>query len=125
MSEQELGVPSADQPVDTTVDAPAWAARKLLRAARVGTLATSLAGQPFASLVTPASAPDLGLLLLLSSLSEHTRHLRSEPRCSVLVVGMATAANPQTAPRATITGLAEVIDDAGLKARYLAVHPYA
>ena len=29
-------------------------------------------GQPFASLVTPACAPDLSLLLLLSDLSEHT-----------------------------------------------------
>jgi heme iron utilization protein len=106
-------------------DAPAWGARKLLRAARVGTLATSLAGQPFASLVTPAAAPDLGVLLLLSSLSEHTRHLRAEPRCSVLVVGKATGENPQTAPRVSITGLAEMIDDPGLKARYLAVHPYA
>ena len=125
MSEQERGVPSAGQPGDAPVDAPAWAARKLLRAARAGTLASSLAGQPFASLVTPASGPDLGVLLLLSSLSEHTRHLRAEPRCSVLVVGAATGANPQTAPRATITGLAEVVDDAGLKARYLAVHPYA
>ena len=37
----------------------AWEARKLLRAARVGTLASALDGQPFASLVTPASAPDL------------------------------------------------------------------
>jgi putative heme iron utilization protein len=129
MSEQGSGGPSAgqpgDAPVDAPVDAPAWAARKLLRAARVGTLASSLAGQPFASLVTPACAPDLGVLLLLSSLSEHTRHLRAEPRCSVLVVGTATGANPQTAPRVTITGQVEVVDDAGLKARYLAVHPYA
>jgi putative heme iron utilization protein len=106
-------------------DLPAWAARKLLRAARAGTLATSLAGQPFASLVTPAATPDLTLLLLLSSLSEHTRHLRAEPRCSLLVVGTPAGANPQTAPRTTITGLAEVIEDAALKARYLSVHPYA
>jgi heme iron utilization protein len=84
-----------------------------------------LDGQPFASLVTPTTAPDLALLLLLSSLSEHTRHLRAEPRCSVLVVGAPTGANPQTAPRATITGLAEMIDDPTLKTRYLAVHPYA
>ena len=34
-------------------------------------------------------------------------------------------ANPQTAPRVTITGLAERIVDPALKARYLAVHPYA
>ena len=104
---------------------PAWDARRLLRAARVGTLASSAAGQPFASLVTPACAADLALLLLLSDLSEHTRHLRAEPRCSLLVVGAASGENPQTAPRVTITGLAEPVADATLRARYLAVHPYA
>jgi heme iron utilization protein len=103
----------------------AWEARKLLRAARVGTLATSLQGQPFASLVTPACALDLSLLLLLSDLSEHTRHLRAEPRCSVLVCGAAENANPQTTPRVSVTGLAEVVSDTALKARYLAIHPYA
>ncbi len=104
---------------------PAWEARKLLRATRAGTLATSLQGQPFASLVTPACAPDLALLMLLSDLSEHTRHLRADPRCSVLVSGAAKSVNPQTAPRITVTGLAEVVADAALKARYLAIHPYA
>jgi putative heme iron utilization protein len=105
---------------------PAFEARKLLRAARSGTLATmGDGGQPFASLVTPACAPDLSLLLLLSDLSEHTRHLRAEPRCSILVQGPAETANPQTAPRVTVTGIAEMMDDAVLKARYLAVHPYA
>jgi heme iron utilization protein len=103
----------------------AWEARKLLRAARMGTLATAADGQPFASLVTPACAPDLSLLLLLSDLSEHTRHLRSEPRCSVLVAGTPETANPQTAPRVAITGVAEVITDPALKSRYLAIHPYA
>jgi putative heme iron utilization protein len=107
-------------------DDPAFEARKLLRAARSGTLATVAdGGQPFASLVTPACAPDLSLLLLLSNLSEHTRHLRAEPRCSILVTGAAEAANPQTAPRVTVTGIAEVADDPVLKSRYLAVHPYA
>ena len=101
-------------------------ARKLLRAARSGTLATTAdGGQPFASLVTPACAPDLSLLLLLSDLSEHTRHLRADPRCSILVRGVAEGANPQTAPRVTVTGIAEMADDLALKARYLAVHPYA
>jgi heme iron utilization protein len=103
----------------------AWEARKLLRAARVGTLASSAQGQPYASLVTPACAPDLSLLLFLSDLSEHTRHLRADARCSVLVVGTADGANPQTAPRVTVTGLAEPVADPALKSRYLAVHPYA
>lgn len=113
------------QTPDSMAEPPVWAARKLLRAARSGTLATGVDGQPFASLVTPACAPDLSLLLLLSSLSEHTRHLRAEPRCAVLVAGAPETANPQTAPRVTVTGLAEMVEDAGLKARWLALHPYA
>ena len=104
---------------------PVWQARVLLRAARVGTLATSIDGQPFASLVTPAPAPDFSLLLFLSSLSEHTRHLRAEPRCAVMVAGAASEQNPQTAPRVTVTGIAEPAPDPALKARWLAVHPYA
>jgi hypothetical protein len=69
--------------------------------------------------------PDGALLLLLSRLSEHTRHLVADPRCSVMVSGAAVSENPQTTPRVTVTGVAEVVDDATLKARYLAVHPYA
>jgi heme iron utilization protein len=107
-------------------DDPAFEARTLLRAARSGTLATvTNGGQPFASLVTPACAPDLSVLLLLSNLSEHTRHLRAEPRCSILVSSASESANPQTAARVTVTGIAELSDDTALKARYLAVHPYA
>ncbi|HST73798.1 MAG TPA: pyridoxamine 5'-phosphate oxidase family protein [Acetobacteraceae bacterium] len=107
-------------------DSPGFQARRLLRAARAGTLATTgPGGQPFASLVTPATAPDLSPLLLLSSLSEHTRHLRADPRCALMVAGAPASANPQTAPRVTITGTAEPIEDAALKARWLAIHPYA
>ncbi|WP_270934465.1 HugZ family pyridoxamine 5'-phosphate oxidase [Falsiroseomonas oryzae] len=103
-------------------------ARRLVRGAISATLATSAEGMPFASLVTPATAPDLAPLLLLSSLSEHTRHLRAEPRCSLLFVGTPESANPQTAPRVTVTGLAEMVpteEVATLKARWLARHPYA
>ena len=102
-----------------------WEARKLVRAARSGSLATVTQGQPFVSLVTPATAPDLSVLLLLSDLSEHTRHLRDDPRCSVLVAGTAESANPQTTPRLTLAGRAGPTDDPALRARYLAVHPYA
>jgi heme oxygenase (biliverdin-IX-beta and delta-forming) len=102
---------------------PAWAARLLLRAARAATLASVTDLQPFASLVTPATAPDLSVLLLLSDLSAHTRHLRAEPRCALLVAGAAAGENPQTAPRLSVTGLAA--PEPALKARWLAVHPYA
>ncbi|MBV9655879.1 MAG: pyridoxamine 5'-phosphate oxidase family protein [Acetobacteraceae bacterium] len=100
-------------------------ARRLLRGARVGTLATAAGGQPFASLVTPACAPDLSPLLLLSGLSEHTRHLATEPRCALMVAGAPDSANPQTAPRVTVTGEATREEDPGLRSRWLAVHPYA
>ena len=113
----------ADTP--QTDPTPALQATLLLRAARVGTLATVTDGQPFASLVTPATAPDRSVLMLLSDLSEHTRHLNADPRCALMVTGAATSANPQTAPRFTLTGTAARIEDAALKARWLALHPYA
>ena len=104
---------------------PILDARALLRAARAGTLATNGDGQPFASLVTPAATPDGSVLLLLSGLSEHTRHLRTESRCAVMVAGPQTEVNPQTAPRLTITGIAAPEPDPALKARWVALHPYA
>lgn len=104
---------------------PGFEARRIIRAAAAATLATQQEGQPFASLVTPACAPDLAPLLWLSSLSEHTRHLQRDPRCALLFTGTAETANPQTAPRVTLTGTAEQITDPALKARWLARHPYA
>lgn len=104
-------------------------ARRLLRGAASGVLATTAeGGQPFAALVTPATAPDLSPLLWLSSLSEHSRHLSADPRCALLVTGAPTGPNPQTAPRVSVTGLAERVPEAelpALKGRWLARHPYA
>ena len=100
----------------------------LIRGANAATLASSAEGQPFASLVTPATAPDLSPLLWLSTLSAHTRQLAAEPRCALLFTGTAEGPNPQTAPRVTVTGLAERVPEAevpALKARWLARHPYA
>jgi putative heme iron utilization protein len=109
-------------------DSFGFEARRLIRAAAAATLSTVTEGQPFATLVTPATTPDLSVLLLLSSLSEHTRHLRAEPRCALLFAGAAEGANPQTAPRVTVTGIAEMVPAEAvpaLKAGWLARHPYA
>ncbi|WP_439549907.1 HugZ family protein [Falsiroseomonas sp.] len=103
-------------------------ARKLVRAAASATLSTVTEGQPFAALATPAAAGDLSILMLLSSLSEHTRHLRQEGRCALMFMGAPESVNPQTAPRVTLTGMAEPVPEAevpALKARWLARHPYA
>ena len=43
----------------------------------------------------------------------------------MLVQGAPTERNPQTAPRLTVTGRAELAPDTTLKARWVALHPYA
>jgi len=101
------------------------ASRRLIRAARAGSLGTSDGGQPFVSLVTPATTTDLHVLLLLSDLSPHTQHLKADPRCAILMAPETQDANPQMMPRVTLTGRAHTTADAALKARYLALHPYA
>jgi putative heme iron utilization protein len=102
-----------------------FSARCLLRAARQGVLATAAGEQPFASLVTPAVLPDGSVLMLLSNLAAHTRHLLTAPRCALMVTGAAENANPQTAPRVTVTGEAIQRADPALRHYWVQRHPYA
>jgi hypothetical protein len=111
---------AANQERDLTREAAA-----LLRAARSGVLATLQAGWPHASLVTPALGPDGSVLLLLSELSAHTRHLRADPRCALLVTGAAAGENPQTMPRLSLRGIAHPGGNDAARAAYLRHHPYA
>ncbi len=62
-------------------------AAELLLAARSGTLATVSAGVPYAALVTPAVNGQGEVVLLFSELAVHTKHLRVEPACALLVAG--------------------------------------
>jgi putative heme iron utilization protein len=107
----------------------AQAARRLLRAARSASLGTLGAdGLPSVTLVTPATAPDLSVLMLLSSLSEHRRNLERDGACGLMVTGDATAPNPQTAPRLSLGGRAALVPEEAAGAwrrRWLAAHPYA
>jgi heme iron utilization protein len=100
-------------------------AAALLQAARSGVLATTQAGWPHAALVTPALGPDGLVLLLLSELSTHTRHLHADPRCALLVTGVAAAENPQTLPRLSLRGTAYPTGGDAVRAAYLQCHPYA
>jgi putative heme iron utilization protein len=97
-----------------------------MREAASATLATvGKDGHPHAALVTPAIAADGAVLLWLSTLSEHTRQLVRDGRCSLLFQGAAESENPQTTPRVSVTGLAERVEDEALKQRWIARHPYA
>ena len=110
-------------------DEAARQARLLLRAARSAALGTIGAdGLPSVTLVTPATTPDLAVLMLLSSLSEHRRNLERDGLCGLMVAGVAADANPQTAPRLSLGGRASLVppeEDARLRQRWLAAHPYA
>ncbi len=116
----------ADEPDFRAPGEPAWwEARRIVRAGSSATLATQAGGQPFAALVTPATAVDGALLVLLSGLSEHTRQLRADGRCALLVCGGTDDPNPQAGPRVSVSGTAAPTADPALRARWLARHPYA
>ena len=113
---------------ETAADLPAnnrYALRRVARAARKGALATSLDGRPYVSLVTVAFDHDLSAILLLSRLSEHTRHLLADAKAALLLDGTEGHANPQTGPRVTLVGVAAEESAPRLKARFLALHPAA
>lgn len=101
------------------------AAATLVLAAKSAALATVHEGLPYASLVTPAWDVDGAPVLLLSSLAAHTRHLRANPACALLLTGQAADENPQTTPRLTLGGVAAQVEGEAVRTRYLQTHPYA
>ena len=105
---------------------PAWEARRLLRAARVGTLA-SCGGRAAVRLPGHAGlrARSVAAAAALRSVRAHAASARRATLFGAGRRGRRQDANPQTTPRVTVTGLAERLVDAALKSRYLAVHPYA
>lgn len=105
----------------------------LLRNHRQAALGTLADGVPFVSMVAFAAEPDLTTVLLhLSGLSPHTRHLRHDPRCSLLVCEPDGPAidDVQTLARITLVGSAAPIarasgDYDAARGRYLARLPAA
>jgi putative heme iron utilization protein len=108
-----------------TAEETAAAARLLVRSLDRASLATSMGGAPYASLVLTACAADGAPVLLLSRLAQHTQNLLAEPRASLLFDGTAGLDDPLTGPRVTLVGRCEETADPGLRARYLARHPGA
>lgn len=103
-------------------------AKLLLRTTRSAALATLVpdSGQPFATLVNIATAPDATPLLLLSELAAHRRHLAADPRLSLLLYAPGRG-DPLAHPRLTVLGRARRIEEAEQRAaareRFLARHP--
>ncbi|MBX6426399.1 MAG: HugZ family protein [Variibacter sp.] len=110
---------------DTGFD-PQRAAKKLLREARTGALATLMAGtgDPYCSLVNVATAADGAPLLLLSQLAVHTKNILADPRVS-LMVDERKPGDPLEGARIMLMGTAARTDDPEARRRYLARQPEA
>ena len=107
---------------------PAALARKLLRRAGKGALATLMAGSgdPYCSLVNMASAPDGAPILLISKLAVHTRNILADPRVSLMLDERAQG-DPLEGARIMLAGRRAGRRGrcAMLRRRYLAAHPSA
>ena len=105
----------------------ATAARRLMRTALKGTLATlgRGTGHPFASLVLVATEPDGTPILLLSRLAQHTLNLEQDSRASLLIDGTSELADPLSGGRVTLVGEVRSAKTATAKPRFLARHPSA
>jgi hypothetical protein len=102
---------------------PARIGRRLLRREQRATLATSMCGAPYASLVLIAADLDASPLLLLSDLAQHSRNIAFDPRVSLLFDGTAGYRDPLTGPRLTVIGQARAVEDPRGLARFTAHHP--
>lgn len=106
---------------------PIDAARRVLRLATTGALATNGEdGTPFASLVTVATTAEGEPVLLISTLAVHTRNLARDPRASLLLVGPGgEGGDPLAGARLTLLGHVVPDDDPVSGRRFLASHPAA
>ena len=102
------------------------AARKLLREARSGALATLIPPRqdPYCSLVNVATLADGAPLLLLSRLAMHTRNLLHDPRVSLLL-DERKEGDPLEGARVMLQGTVAATSDAHARRRYLARQPEA
>jgi putative heme iron utilization protein len=103
-------------------------ARQLLRAHRygaLGTLSKKFDGHPFGSITPYLVDHDGSLLILISTLAEHTKNIAADPRVS-LITHNQRSPHIQTQGRVTLMGTAELVPDRDAAGqRYLRYFPEA
>jgi len=90
-------------------------ARALFDRERHGTLCTASAdheGWPYGSLVPYAPLPGGDVVVVISTLAEHTRNVLKEPRVTLLVADSAASERPWTAARLSVMARAERLEGA-------------
>lgn len=103
-------------------------ARTQVARARYGTLCTLDRddGTPYGSFVELLPRDDGSIVLLLSSLAEHTRNASVDPRVSVVVGDAYRSPYPQMSARVTLLGTLQRLERTdALRSEYLAIHPRA
>jgi putative heme iron utilization protein len=105
---------------------PKAAAKRLLREARSGAIASLMAGQgdPYCSLVNVATEADGSPLLLLSRLAVHTKNILADPRVC-LMLDERKPGDPLEGARVMLSGRIDVANQALARPRYLARQPEA
>lgn len=124
-----MAEPSSIRPTD---DEARVLARTLLGTAAFGALGVRDpgTGAPMVTRIAVATAPDGVPLTLISDLSQHTRALRADPVCSLLVGEPGPKGDPLTHPRLTVQARAVFTDrsdarHSDLRGHYLAQQPKA
>src|SRR5487761_1894852 len=116
-------IPDKTSPQDT-----ARAARQLLRAHRYGALCTlskKFDGFPFGSITPYLVDHDGSLIILISTLAEHTKNILHDPRVSLITHDQRDS-HIQTQGRVTVLGNAQIINNHdAIGARYLRYFPEA
>ncbi len=115
----------ATDPIRATDDAARTLGRTLLTQARFGALGVLAEGAPMVTRVAVGTDGDGCPLLLVSTLSLHTRALTADPACSLLVGEPGPKGDPLTHPRLTLQAQAEPADKPALRDRWLRSHPKA
>ena len=105
---------------------PATAAKKLLREARSGALATLMRGwgDPYCSLVNVATAANGAPLLFISALAVHTKNILADSRVS-LMLDERREGDPLEGARVMLMGTAVRTENPAARRRYMTRHPDA
>lgn len=113
-------------PIRPTTEEARALARRLLEEARHGALGV-LDPESGGPLVTRVAVgwDGAAALILVSTLSAHTRALLADPACSLLVGEPGPKGDPLTHPRLSLLARAEPADKAAARGAWLARHPKA
>jgi putative heme iron utilization protein len=100
-------------------------AKRLLRTARTGALATMDEGRPLTTLIGVASDWDGAPLFLMSELSRHTHNLAVDARASLLLTTEGGRGDPLNQPRITLNGIVRKREGDDGRERYARRNPKA